>query len=388
MSSLDRPGVPLSIPLRCACVAVAVAAILVLTTISTSGWQPSILVRMGAGEPMAQLASQADPDFRFVNDGAHYDGVYFYAIADDPLATGAAHTLIDKSAYRYGHPGYGWLGWLFSFGQTSAIPLVLLALGLVAIGAAAAGTSLLAAHLGWTPWAGLAVAFHPGLMYSLTALTSETVGAAFLVFALLFWVRGQNIAACATIVALCFTKEPFLLVPFGLAIWEGIRWLRDGDTPRLVDRVGLLSVGPVMFIAYYFYLNGRFGEWPFEATEGFFAFPFMGWLQSIREASVFAVNEFFPSQVGAPSGPLLVGAGAAVVYGMFRAVRLRSPIDIPFLLIGLLTLSLQPIHLMYPKDMIREFSIPLLLLVFVIPAVTYLDATSTLVEDPGGAGTG
>lgn len=344
-----------------------VALILVLTTISTSGWQPSVMVRMASGEPMARVAAEADPEFRFVDLGAHYDGVYFYTIAIDPLARGTEHQLIDKAAYRYGHPGYGWLGWLFSFGRTSAVPLVLTILGIAGIGLAAAGTSLLSRQLGWTPWAGLAAAFHPGLMYSLTALTSETVGAGLLVLTLYWWVRGNYLSGCIAVIGLCFIKEPFVLVPFGLAIWELTRWIADRDLPNLIRRVALLSVGPVLFLGYYFvYLPGRFGEWPFQATEGFFAFPLTGWLRTMRESSVMSTGDFFTSQIGAASGPLLIAAAAALLFGMYRAARIRNAIDLPFLFLALLALCLQPLGVLYPKDMIRELAMPMLLLPLII----------------------
>jgi len=346
----------------CAAIALLAAAAPVILTLQATGGEPSVFVRMAETEPMAALAREADPEFRFVDIGAHYDGVYFYAIAQDPLARGEAHELIDKSGYRYGHAGYGWLGWLFSFGQTSAIPVVLLLLGFAGLGLAAAGTSLLSARLGWTPWAGLVVAFHPGLIYSLTALTSETVGAALLVFGILFWVQERYGPAAITLVALCLVKEPFVLVPIGLGLWELGVWRRDRDTGETARRLALLAIGPVIFATWYLYLRVQFGEWPFAATEGFFAFPLAGWFQSIREAATMATQDFFSSQLGAASAPLLAAAAAALVVGAVKASRLRNPMDGPFLLLTLLALCLQPIGVLYPKDLIREIAMPLLLL--------------------------
>src|SRR5207248_2841420 len=89
------------------------------------------LVHLSGGDPLSRLVTRS---FSFVPGDAHYDGVYFYAIARDPLARGIAHKLIDSSAYRYGHPGYGWLAWLASAGgRPGAIPyaLVLVPVGLL-----------------------------------------------------------------------------------------------------------------------------------------------------------------------------------------------------------------------------------------------------------------
>lgn len=371
----------LSIPLACAAVTLFVALIPVTAALSVFGGHPSGLVRMAADEPMAAVATNADAEFRFVHAGAHYDGVYFYAIALDPFATGEAHTLIDRSAYRYGHAGYGWAARIVSLGRPSAVPLALLVVGLASLCVAAGALSLLSVHLGWTAWAGLTVAFHPGLLYSLTALTSETLGAALLVVSLLLWLRARHAAAAATIVALCLVKEPFVLVPVGLGVWELRRWIASRDTSGLVSRLALLALGPVAFGVWYLYLRTQFGEWPSAATEGFFAFPFAGWWQSIKEASAFAAGDFFTSQIGAASAPMLAAAAAVLGTGVVLAARLRHVVDGPYLLLATLTLCLQPLGVLYPKDMIREVSMPLLLLPLVI-ALSLRSASPRVAETP------
>lgn len=79
-----------------------------------------------------------------------------------------------------------------------------------------------------------------------------------------------------------------------------------------------------------------------------------------------STGDFFTSQIGAASGPLLVAAGAALLFGIYRAARVRSAIDLPFILLTLLALCLQPLGVLYPKDMIRELAMPMLLLPLVI----------------------
>ncbi|HYP24969.1 MAG TPA: hypothetical protein VEV43_15485 [Actinomycetota bacterium] len=356
-----------TVSLWCAIVTLLVAAVPVAIAVDKAGGKPSILVRMEASEPMANFARTADPEFAFVND-AHYDGVYFYAIATDPFATGEAHTLIDKSAYRYGHAGYGWLGWGASFGQTRAVPVALLLLGFAGLAIAAIAVSRLSAELGWTPWGGLAVAFNPGLVYALTALTSETVGAAFTALALLFWVRRRLVWGAFAAAAACLVKEPFLLVPAGLALWELVRWLSHRDLGTAVRRIALLSIGPALFACWYVYIRMQFGEWSFEATEGFFALPPFGWLEAIGVASTMAAGADLESQLGAASAPLLAAVGAALIVGLVQAVRVRNAVGAVFVLVALLALALRPLGVLFPKDMIRELSIPLMLLPLVLAA--------------------
>lgn len=356
-----------AISLWCAIATVLIALVPVGIAVQRAGWTPSVLVRMEADERVASVARAADPEFHFVGE-AHYDGVYFYAVATDPFATGEAHELIDRAAYRYGHAGYGWLGWIASLGQPAAVPMALLAVGLAGLGVAAAATSRLSAVLGWTPWAGLAVAFNPGLTYSLTALTSETVGAAFVALALLAWVQRRYAWGAAAAAAACLVKEPFVLVPAGLALWECGRWLAHRDLGTTIRRIAMLSAGPLLFACWYVYVRLQFGEWSFEATEGFFAVPPFGWFEAIGEASDMARGADLPSQLGAASAPLLAAVGAALTFGIVRAVRVRNPVAFVFVLLALLALSLRPLGVLFPKDALRELSIPLLLLPLVLAA--------------------
>lgn len=356
-----------TVSLWCAVVTIVVALIPVAEATGRAGGKPSILVRMEADEPMADLARAADPEFAFVGE-AHYDGVYFYAIATDPFATGEAHDLIDRPAYRYGHAGYGWLGWAASFGRTPAVPVALLMLGFAGLAVAAIALSRVSAALGWTPWGGLAVAFNPGLIYALTALTSETVGAGFTALALLGWVRQRYLWGALAAAAACLVKEPFLLVPAGLALWEIVHWISHRNAGTAIRRIALLSVGPVVFACWYVYIRVQFGEWSFEATEGFFAFPPFGWLEAIGQASSMAAGGDLDSQLGAASAPLLAGVGGALIAGLVRAVRVRNPVGAVFVLVALLALALRPLGVLFPKDMIRELSIPLMLLPLVFAA--------------------
>jgi hypothetical protein len=359
---------PPSVALVCAGVAVAVAFVPIAYAVGIRDWGPSALVRMSAEEPMAGLALRNDPDFKFVHPHAHYDGVYFYAVALDPFARGEAHELIDKSAYRYGHAGYGWMGWVVSFGRAGAVPAALMLLALAGLGVAAGSLSLLLIDHGTSGWGGLAAAFNPGLIYSATALTSEPVGAAVMVTGLLLWLRGRLILGAVAFAALCLIKEPFVLVPAGLVLWELVKAWRTKITSGLFERVALLSIGPALFAAWYVYLRSTFGEWPYQATEGFFWFPVTGWAQSIKDASEMATGDFYTSQIGAASGPLIAAFGGLLVLGLVIAFMTRSPISWVYILLTLVIATLGPLGMLFPKDMIREVSMPLLLLPAVVAA--------------------
>jgi hypothetical protein len=388
---------PAAIPLVCGVIALALSAAAVSAVIAPQSWRLSALVRMSRTDPIARVALETDPNFAVVSSSNHYDGVYFYAIARDPLARGQAHTLIDESAYRYGHAGYGWLAWLLSAGNPVAVPASLLILGLLGASASAVVASLIAVELGWTPWAGLVAAFTPGLIGSVIADISEPLGVAVIGLALLLWLRGRIGWAAIFLVAACLIKEPLLLVPAGLALWEGVQWLRGARPDRLRARSLALAAGPVLFAVWYLYLRFNFGIWPFQASAGLFSAPLVGWVDTLQRAVQLAQSDFNGAQLSALMVPILIIVGAALVAGATRATRLRSPLDALFLLFFLVAAPLNSWELLYPKDLVRELVVPLLLLPAVfagLPTRTAsrrgdaVNADTAVTAGPvGGAGT-
>src|SRR5436190_2882135 len=105
--SVTAPNTPANagrIAVACALVASATALAAALTTISVANWKVSALVRMAREQPLATLARESDPGFAFVDYAGRGDGVYYYAIARDPLARSGEHSMFELNAYRYGHP--------------------------------------------------------------------------------------------------------------------------------------------------------------------------------------------------------------------------------------------------------------------------------------------
>jgi hypothetical protein len=362
------------IPLACAAVALLAALIPVLTHIDEAGGRASVLVHMAADEPLATVARAADPDFAFVNLEAHYDGVYFYAMAVDPWATGDAHQLIDNPAARYSHPMFGWLGGLLSLGSPSRVPAALLLLALLGAAASAWAGALLARTLGGSGWWGLAVAFNPGVIYSVTALTSEPLGTAVMLLTFYLWLNKRYTAGAACLAALVLIKDPFILVAAGLFLWEAWRYMTTKDEISKRNMV-LLVPAFIVFGLWYVYVRSRFGLFPFEAGEGLLGFPLSGWLTTFKEASGAAVGPFYESQIGAPSGPLLIAFGGVMIASVFPSLRWRNALAPTFILLTLLTLCLGPAGVYFPKDLIRSFAFPLALAPFIwLSAATRDDA--------------
>jgi hypothetical protein len=343
----------------------------VLEALEAKGGHVTALVGVFPGEPLAPVVTQHDANFVYSAD--HLDGAYFYAIAVDPLALGEEHDLVDVPAYRFGHPGYGWLGWLVAAGRPSAVPNALLFVGLVAMFAAGAGASLVAAELGWSPWAGLAIALNPGLLFATFALNSEPMAAAVLAFTLLAWMKDKRALAGVGLVALCLIKEQFVLVPLGLFLWDVAQVRRGRTAPpaarEWLRRGALLAAGPAALGVWFVYLRSVYGQWPFQQHPLLmnpFTTPPMGYLDTLSRAAGWHAGAGDTSQLGGAALPLLLVVGAALVLGIVRGLRMTSPLDPVFILLTLLMFSLTWPQLLYPKDLLRIATIQLALLPAVV----------------------
>lgn len=348
------------IPLACAVAALASAGAGVVASLHWVDWNTSALVRMHDTMPLSKLAVRDDPTFRLRTNSGFYDGAYFYAIARDPVATGEAHRLLAEAPYYWGHPAYGWVTWLASGGgRPRAIPDALLAVGLLSMLIAGAAASLLAQAVGWSPWGGLVVALNPGLVFAVNVDTSEPLGAALLLIGLTAYVRGRRGWALGLFAALCFVKEPLVLVPLAVAAWELWRTRRPTFTAAAVVPAAL----------WWIYLRIHLGAFPFGQGSERLTAPLDGWKRALLDAAAQSWNPGVDTaQLGQAAVPLIIVVGLAIVVTGFYALRLRSVVAPAFLAIALLYACITPNGVQYPKDLIRELAIVLTLSPFVIVA--------------------
>jgi hypothetical protein len=348
------------VPLACAFVAFSSAGAGVVASLHWQGWNTTSLVRMHDKLGVAKLAVRDDPTFKLRGESGFYDGAYFYAIARDPIATGQAHHLLDEAPYYWGHPAYGWLTWLASGGgQPTAIPDALLAIGLLSIFIAGAAASLLAQAIGWSPWGGLAVALNPGLVFAVNVDTSEPLGAALLLLGLTAYIRGRRGWAVALFAALCFVKEPLVLVPLAIAAWELWR-------TRRLPSVGFAVVPAVLW---WCYLRVHLGAFPFGQGSERLTAPLAGWKRALLDAASQSWNDGVDTaQMGQAAVALIIVVGLAILVTGIYALKRRNVVAPAFLSIALLYACITPNGVQYPKDLIRELALVLTLLPFVLAA--------------------
>ncbi len=335
------------------------------------------LVHLSTSDQLGPYALRADPSFRLVPPGAHYDGTYYYAIATDPLATGTAHRYIDLAAYRYGHAFYGQLAWAVSMGHADNVPKALFTISMVAMFVAAYAASRLAVGHGWSPWCGLVIALSPGLVYAASADCSENVSAALLALSLLAWHRRRFLGAGVALVCLALSKEPLSLVPVGILAYEAVRmWRRHGrllppnwrrHRRTFAGAAAALAAGPLCLILWLLYLRHQFGVWPLGQNSDVRAIPLAGVRDTLDLSRQRTAGAFEIGQVAAAIIPEVVVLFLALAVGLVRAVRLRTVFDGVYLLTAPLLFLLSIPNLSFPKEILRMSVIPLLLL----PAVLF-----------------
>jgi hypothetical protein len=361
----------LAVPSLCGLAALTIAGAGVVAALAAKGGHVTALVGIFPGEPLARVAVEHDANFTLSTD--HLDGAYFYAIAVDPLALGEEHDLVDVPAYRFGHPGYGWLSWLAAAGRPSAVPVAMLLIALVSMFAAGFLASIFSSELGWSPWGGLVVAFNPGFVFATFALNSEPLAITVLIATLLAWMRERRGWAWAGLVALCLIKEQFVLVPLGLLLWDLAQVARariDPPAPReWARRIAMAAAGPLALAAWFAYLRSVYGEWPFQQHPLLLnplTIPPRGYLDTLDRAAELHAGAGDASQLGGAALPLLLVVGAALILGIARGLRLSSPVDPVFILLTVLMFSLTWVQLLYPKDLLRIAAVQLALLPAVV----------------------
>ncbi|MBK6856653.1 MAG: hypothetical protein IPG97_08940 [Microthrixaceae bacterium] len=197
----------------------------------------------------------------FHNQG---DGQFFVHMAQDPfirqperIQGGSA-----EQAYRLQRPLFGWLGWVFTLGDSARAAMVMIGLTVASVALLAAVMAAMATRLGRSPMWGIAVLGFPGVHVDLLRCGPEALGTALLGLSLVTlapaWRIGpwgvdhrrlssrRRMLALGMFALAGLTRESFLVVPFVL----GVVWWWQARCDRS-------NAGPAWF--------GRWG-WPFASA--------------------------------------------------------------------------------------------------------------------------
>jgi hypothetical protein len=346
-------------PVAYGVLAVATTALALIPVLRPADWSLTALPRVATSTLMGQAARAHDPGFHTVDTGA-YDGQFYWGIAVDPLARGDVHQAFDKASYRYGHPLLGWLGWLLSAGQARAAPAALLVVGLASMFAAALLAALLGRSRGSTGWEGLFIALNPGLIYAAAHDLAEPLSAALLMGGLLAYRRERRLVAWACLGLLVLSKEQFVLVPLAIGAWELLRGRRKPIDLAPFAACLLPAAG------WWLYSRLQLGAW-FTTGGSAITTPFSGWKRALLDAGAQTYSTDASQNVSAEATlVILVVLLALLAFTGLKGLRLRSPGDGIYLLLGLVVVCLAPNATVLLRDALRNTAVLLALVPFVI----------------------
>jgi len=170
-----------------------------------------------------------------------YDGQFYYRLAINPLNFHqTAYGVTIDQAYRFMRIGYPLVTWFISFGQSSLVPYMLVAVNVAAIGALGYIGGRLAVQGGRHAAWGLLLPGYFGLVTSLCRDTAEPVAAAAMLAGLLA-IRGRRRRLAAAFLAFgVLTRETVMVLVAAIAIVRVVGFLRGRYRPGRDDIVWAL----------------------------------------------------------------------------------------------------------------------------------------------------
>jgi hypothetical protein len=195
---------------------------------------------------------------------AGYDGQFYYRMALDPANWHAtAFGITMDQSYRYTRLGYPLLAWIFSLGQHQLVPVVLVALNLLAVAAMALLGGVFARQAGRHALWGLAFAAYFGLVISVGRDTAEPIAEACMLGGLLAYRRGGTpmyLLATALFTFGAITRETILYAPAAIAVTRLIAIARRRATPGLADLTWVVPAAGygLVEVAVHFVVKGEF----------------------------------------------------------------------------------------------------------------------------------
>lgn len=162
-----------------------------------------------------------------------YDGQFFYRLALNPVNfSHIAYGIRVDQPYRYMRIGYPWLTWLVSFGQHVLVPVILVVINIVAIGAIGYLGGMFARQGGRHALAGLVLPAYFGLLTSLSRDTAEPLAAACLLGGLLAIRARRPVLAGLLLAYGALTRESVMVAVAAVAIVDFIGVVRRRRSVR------------------------------------------------------------------------------------------------------------------------------------------------------------
>jgi len=192
-----------------------------------------------------------------------YDGQFFYRLALNPVNfSHIAYGIRVDQPYRYMRIGYPWLTWLVSFGQHVLVPVMLVVINIVAIGAIGYLGGMFARQGGRHALAGLVLPAYFGLLTSLSRDTAEPLAAACLLGGLLAIRARRPVLAGLLLAYGALTRESVMVAVAAVAIVDFIGVIRRRRSVRPGRDDLAWALPTAAFVAWQVVVKAAVGRFP------------------------------------------------------------------------------------------------------------------------------
>lgn len=214
---LDRLKLHLNSPWQPCLVAMIANLALVLTRLAVRGNDPSIFVT--AGDFFVDRQS-APASLSILNDSFGYDGQFYYRLALDPLTS--EHTAfgitLDAPEVRQQRITYPIVVAILSFGRAGLVPIMLIAVNLLALGAIGYLGGLWVKSIGQSALWGVVFPLYTGFQFSLARDLTEILAIGLLLTSLYLARLARSRAATGLLVLAVLTRETTVAVALAAAM--------------------------------------------------------------------------------------------------------------------------------------------------------------------------
>ncbi len=306
------------------------ACFILLGQAAWNGYDPTTWIV--AGSDYANVDRVPDGAVRVPGTG--YDGQFFFALAQDPLASDpGTRAALDTPAYRTQRvllPASAWM--LSAGGQEELLVWVIPLLNVVAMGLIAFAAGAFALSSGLSAWFGMVAGLLPGLVLAAVRDLAEPMALAALALGLLAYSRRAPIAYGVAMTAALLGRESLVLVVIPLF---AVDLLRSRWALAIASGIAM-----AILAAWQGWLWGALGSsgitaggqetwgWPLEGPMGFIG-------------SLAATDEL-TTRVGLWALATIVVGVALAATALVSAWRQRDALGIPLAVIAVVTLFFGP----------------------------------------------
>lgn len=254
-------GLTVTKPRLVGLVALVMASALVVRNLAAYSWDPTIFVAFGEKATETLDYGRALLGDVTTRPELGHDGRFFFAQANDPLLLEPQRhaVVLDRPIYRAQRMLYPLLAGGFGLFPPSWVVWGMILVNVLALGLGSWATARYAELMGGSPWWGLAFVGNVGMLSEVMIGGAGVVGFALAMWGLVALREGKRGRAVGAITLAVLSREVYLIVAAGAAIWT---WRRHRKSA-----IGLAVVPVIVAASWALYVRWRLSGIPVDPAE-------------------------------------------------------------------------------------------------------------------------